>query len=470
MRKFAKRTLVLLLVAVLIGAGLPLAQASNPYNYPDYMMNNAILRALEYTGYDVQYLKDKGYLYLREYVGAYILNQSDGSAILSDIGYSDYSSSVPNGYETVSDSSTVTGLAPDIARFEQYGLVCASFVGYYICNYLPNIEGVDTSIVFDKMKEVSAYTSAWSGNTIYNLALPANWLTGLDALAKTPATTGVTKYTDEDEAYENLAPGDVIIFWDTDHYSHMAIYAGEGPMYNKNGTVVMQSVHYIIHVGNSRGPEISYVEAFYTTNSEGDKSGSVPVAFYHIEYPNSIGHIEVYKTNTSGSALSGAIFTAVNTSTGTSYIIGPTDSTGYAISEELPLGTYTVTETTFPSGYQASGQSSWTITLNTINQISTIEAVNEPSQGTLKIIKTSEDGNVEGIKFLIYSLDDDGNETWVKSPTTDADGVISLTLTPGKYRIKEAYVADSAYYTPESQDVTVVAGQTTVKAYQNVQR
>ena len=37
----------------------------------------------------------------------------------------------------LADSSTPTGKAPDIARYEQYGLCCASFVTYYLCNYLP---------------------------------------------------------------------------------------------------------------------------------------------------------------------------------------------------------------------------------------------------------------------------------------------------------------------------------------------
>ena len=37
----------------------------------------------------------------------------------------------------LADSSTPTGKAPDIARYEQYDLCCASFVTYYLCNYLP---------------------------------------------------------------------------------------------------------------------------------------------------------------------------------------------------------------------------------------------------------------------------------------------------------------------------------------------
>lgn len=107
---------------------------------PDEMQDNAILRALEYTGYDVQYLKDNGYLYVQQYTGSSILNYAPN--VLSDIGYWE-SGACPNGDETVKDSSTVSGKAPKISYFESNGLVCASFVTYYLCNYLPNIEGVD---------------------------------------------------------------------------------------------------------------------------------------------------------------------------------------------------------------------------------------------------------------------------------------------------------------------------------------
>ena len=37
---------------------------------PEEMYDNAILRALEYTGYDVQWLKDKGYLYVSNYIAS----------------------------------------------------------------------------------------------------------------------------------------------------------------------------------------------------------------------------------------------------------------------------------------------------------------------------------------------------------------------------------------------------------------
>ena len=57
---------------------------------------------------------------------------STPASVLYDISYE----LSLTGKETVSDSSTATGKAPDISAFEQYGLCCASFATYY----LPSID------------------------------------------------------------------------------------------------------------------------------------------------------------------------------------------------------------------------------------------------------------------------------------------------------------------------------------------
>lgn len=123
---------------------VPMAQGS----IPNSMWDNSILRALAYTGFNVQKLKDNNRLYKYEYISGSL--KTNDASVLSKIGYGEY----PNGDETVSNSSTPTGKAPNIAYFEQNGLVCASFVSYYINNYLPNIEGVDTSTIYNKVKNV----------------------------------------------------------------------------------------------------------------------------------------------------------------------------------------------------------------------------------------------------------------------------------------------------------------------------
>ena len=138
-KKSSARVMAMLLAVVLILSAFPMsAFAAVASDLPDEMADHAILRALEYTGYDVQKQKDDGTLYQS---GSY--GSRTPTAILSGINYGTSTS----GKETVTDNSTVTGLAPDIARYQQYGLCCASFVTYFVLNYLPNIEGVDTSYI-----------------------------------------------------------------------------------------------------------------------------------------------------------------------------------------------------------------------------------------------------------------------------------------------------------------------------------
>lgn len=188
---------------------------------PEEMRDNAILRALEYTGYDVQYLKKNGYLYVRQYIGSSL--KTNAPQVLSDIGYWS-TGACPNGDETVADSSTVTGRAPKLSYFESNGLVCASFVTYYLCNYLPNIEGVDTSPIYEKAKEMGADTN---NSNLYYLTTVTTWKRTLDGLASENGS-GVTKYTDETKAYKNLVPGDVIVFASEGTLKHIAIYASNG--------------------------------------------------------------------------------------------------------------------------------------------------------------------------------------------------------------------------------------------------
>ena len=418
-------------VAMFAADDYAIATAADMSAIPENMYDNAILRALEYTGYDVQWLKDNGYLYVAQYVSSNILNTAPD--VLSDIGYDDYSPFL-NGDETVADSSTVTGRAPDIAKFEQNGLVCASFVSYFINNYLPNIEGVDTSHIADAIKATTMNNGSYSTASVWS------WSTGLNNLAAT-AGSGVTKYTDATTAYANLVPGDIIIFSKSDGtLAHAAIYAGTYDFYNTSGTN-RGKYHFIIHVGNSRGPEISTVE--YMASAGGTKA-STPSAWYHLDVNDIVdetGFIEVYKQDPNGKNLSGAKFKAVNQDTNEIFYIGPTNSNGYAKSGELPFGTYKITETVFPTGYGPGDVTSWTKTIdkNTPNNTIMIYAENVKITGGLTIQKATNTGNdLDGWVFGVYT-DASCTKPISGSPfTTPASGTITITgLEPGTYYVKE---------------------------------
>lgn len=427
---------MLLVVSLLIGA-LPVTVFAAPASdIPENMLDNSILRALEYTGYDVQKQKDNGTLYQYGYYSTRLENNAP--EILSDIHYG-YSMS---GKETVADSSTVTGRAPDISRFEKNGLCCASFVTYFLCNYLPNIEGADTQFILDAVNATGTNTQA----------VPT-WRTALDNLTAQGKIDKVGTSASS-AVYSRMVPGDIIMFGnDSDRNVHIAIYAG-----------TYSGRHYIIHVGNDRGPEISTVENM--GNSVNGNKASYPNAFYHL--PDEIfmedGNIEIYKTDEDGKALAGAVFVATNTKTGKAYRIGPTNSSGYAKSESpIPFGTYKIIETVFPTNYQAGDVSEWTRTLDkdTPNATITIRAVNEIIPGTVKIIKTSEDGKVDGLAFRVQ-----GNGIDQTVVTKDGGQIQVEDLKPGIYTITEQ-VYDK-YEPQETRRVTVVSGQTSTVTFNNV--
>lgn len=298
--KFSTRLLTAFLAVLMVFSIMPLSAFAAPASdIPEEMLDNSILRALEYTGYDVQAQKDKGTLYQYGHYGSQLLNNDPG--ILSNIHYG----TSPSGRETVADSSTVTGLAPDLARFEQYGLCCAGFVSYFICNYLPNIEGKDTQFITDAILATGMNSQA-----------VITWQTALNKLANEGKIEKVgTSSSNVD--YSKMVPGDLIIFGTAENsHTHIGMYAGH---YN--------GIPFMIHVGNDRGPEITRVDWM---SQAGDKS-SYPNAFYHL--PDEIwqddGSIEVNKTDDRGNALAGAVFIATNKETGVQYRIGPTNSAGY---------------------------------------------------------------------------------------------------------------------------------------------
>ena len=439
--------------------GIKLKAARSQGNIPDHMWDNTILRALEYTGYDLQKQKDKGQLYEYRYFGSRL--KTNDPSTLSDIGYWS-SGSCPNGDETVADASTPTGRAPNISYFERQGLVCASFVTYYLCNYLPNIEGIDTSTVYNKAKEMGT-----DGNYYY-LTTVRLWKNTLDALSN-QAGAGVTKYTSASTAYANMVPGDVIVFAkDNGSLAHVGIYAGAYDLWSYGSN--LGEYHFMIHVGNSRGPEITVVEWMNTSGTDKDSS---PIAYYHLDFNDvqSEGYIEVNKKDPSGNALAGATFVATHQTSGDQFVIGPTNSSGYAISAALPLGKYTVEETVFPSGYQASGTSKWEVELtdSTPNMTLTINAENKLITGVAKIVKaTTNGGSKAGWHFTVK--DSAGN--LVGNYTTDASGVIALDLVPGTYTVTET---DGVYKywvndpTP-TKTITVKGNETATVTFTNQYR
>ena len=321
---------------------------------PQNMLNNKFLDALAYTGYDVKkQIKDE--TIYKEY-GA----SGTPKYIRSNISYG----TGPSGYETTSSKK------PDISYFEKNGLCCASYVTYVYFNYLPNIAGIDVSGIAkpDNPRAVSG------------------WENAVNSWVKNNKAKKISFTQDNDGSLHpssNIPIGSIILFKNASYsYAHVAIYAG---YYNGH--------HFVTHVGGDEGPVIQAIDSLKKFGEyESVKMIVTPPTTWFDK-----GSIEIYKKDINGKNLSGATFKATNTKDSIKvYYIGPTDSNGYAISEggknepSIPYGTYTIVETKFPKNYEASGKSSWTVTLdkNTPNHIITINAINKLKTGELTIKKS----------------------------------------------------------------------------------
>ena len=122
----------------------------------------------------------------------------------------------------------------------------------------------------------------------------------------------------------------------------------------------------------------------------------------------------------------------------------------------------TVKETVFPTNYHAYGKTEWTVTVNANNDgLVTINAVNEVDNGSAKIVKTSEDGIVEGVTFRLKG---NGVDMTV---TTNANGEVQIDdLKPGTYTVTET-VFDK-YEPQETRNVVVVSNQVATVTFNNV--
>ncbi len=198
------------------------------YKVSESMEDNLFWDSLIYTGYNMQEHYNDGMMW--EYVLAEFKREMGW---LSDIGYAGGSL----GYETTADGK------PDINHFEKGGLVCASYVTYVYFNYLPNVAGIDTSMLTKPVESYKAHD--W-----YEACL--KWVEdGYSRQIGFTATNvgGFIKL----EPDEEIPIGSILAFHEfqgnEEHCSHVCVYAGY-----QNG------YHWVYHVGNDNGPEFCAVE------------------------------------------------------------------------------------------------------------------------------------------------------------------------------------------------------------------
>lgn len=161
----------------------------------------------------------------------------------------------------------------------------------------------------------------------------------------------------------------------------------------------------------------------------------------------SVGSAKIVKTSEDGN-VSGIAFTI--TGNGVNKTV-KTGSNGEIVIDNLSPGTYTVTEQSI-SYYKP--QQSKTVTVVS-GQTASVSFNNVLKRSDLKVIKTSEDNLVEGVKFHLYGKSTSGQSIDLYA-TTDKNGVAMFknVLVGTNYTLEEVETAER-YIIPDSQAAVI---------------
>ena len=148
---------------------------------------------------------------------------------------------------------------------------------------------------------------------------------------------------------------------------------------------------------------------------------------------------------------------------------GATDANGELLFEDLPNGTYKLTELTPPTGYDMPDPHEWTVTVTSMSdRVIQIAVENEPREGLTITKHDAITGKpLAGVEFSIRYLGDGNDSTNTSNEprtyTTDANGIIHLPdAVPGWYQIIETRVPDGYIIDSEPRLVQLVNAHDTV--------
>ena len=230
---------------------------------------------------------------------------------------------------------------------------------------------------------------------------------------------------------------------------------------NENGVAMFDKLVIGKYVITEDG---STVPAAYLTADEQEVTveynETAEVAFENIE---KTGSIVVHKTTEGQRNIEGIRFILSGVSdTGREIRIeAVTDKDGIAKFENVPIGTYTITEdgSTVPYGYLVADEKEVKVEYaQTIDET----ILNNEQTGTVKVHKKTADmTNVEGIRFILSGVSDTGREINIPA-ITDKDGIAKFENVPiGTYTITEdVSTVPYGYLVADSKQVTVTYAQT----------
>lgn len=149
-----------------------------------------------------------------------------------------------------------------------------------------------------------------------------------------------------------------------------------------------------------------------------------------------------------------------------------TGADGMATTKDLPYGTYVVHQSKGGNGRQLV--SDFDVVISEDGKVYSYDLVNVQKNAQLKIVKTSEDGVVEGIKFRVTRLEDSYSAEYV----TDAAGeILTETLpiyadkdgtTKYQYRVEEMDTEETfGYQLPDPQIVELSEGEIVSVSFHN---
>lgn len=230
---------------------------------------------------------------------------------------------------------------------------------------------------------------------------------------------------------------------------------------NENGVAMFDKLVIGKYVITEDG---STVPAAYLTADEQEVTveynETAEVAFENIE---KTGSIVVHKTTEGQRNIEGIRFILSGVSdTGREIRIeAVTDKDGIAKFENVPIGTYTITEdgSTVPYGYLVADEKEVKV-----EYAQTIDAtiLNEEKTGSITVHKTTEgQKNIEGIKFYLRGTSDTGREIDIPA-ITDENGIAKFENVPiGTYKvIEDEKTVTYGYLVAAEKEVTVTYAET----------
>ncbi|MCC8129866.1 MAG: Cys-Gln thioester bond-forming surface protein, partial [Clostridiales bacterium] len=233
----------------------------------------------------------------------------------------------------------------------------------------------------------------------------------------------------------------------------LTIRAGEA----FDGTVRITATRNDVPTVSSSAKLLAYGDDTLQDVVTGVENAESVTAYMDVETPT--GALALKKTSEDGE-VAGITFTI----TGNSFSqTATTDENGTISIDGLAPGTYTVTEQT-SDRYET--QDSQTVTIVS-GQTATVTFNNTLKRGSLSVIKSSEDGLVEGVTFHLYGTSLSGI-TVDEYAVTDADGVATFedVLVGSGYTLEETSTKEY-YIVPDDQAVTIEWNVVTNKTVTN---